>query len=135
MLCQSRRKLMKQTSDRCWLCGRKWPISSADVNACSKANKIRHNKVWSHLHWSLILKYRFQVHYKWCRLKSEDVIESNNVKILWDFNIQVDRIIQARRRDLFVINRQTNECQIIHVAMFADHNVQMKSICLSLMTW
>ena len=42
------------------------------------------------------------------------------IKILWDFNVQIDREIQTRRPDILVKNRKDNECFIIDIAVLAD---------------
>ena len=54
------------------------------------------------------------------------VLESANAKILWDFNIQTDKVIQARRPDIVVIDKETKTAVIIDVAVPSDRNVTAK---------
>ena len=37
------------------------------------------------------------------------VIENDTHKLLWDFNIQTDHLIPARRPDLMIINKKKRE--------------------------
>ena len=45
------------------------------------------------------------------------VLENDAHKLLWDFNIQTDQLIPARRPDLIIINNKKNEnlqnCRLI----------------------
>lgn len=50
-------------------------------------------------------------------------MENDKCKILWDFTIQTDHIIQARRPDIVVIDKQARTCQLIDVACPADRKV------------
>ena len=40
--------------------------------------------------------------------KSESVQENETLKILWDFEIQIDHLISAQRPDLAPINKKRN---------------------------
>ena len=53
-------------------------------------------------------------------------MENENCKILWDFTIQTDRVIQARRPDIVEINKRTRICQMIDVACPADEKIEIK---------
>ena len=44
-------------------------------------------------------------------------MESENSKILWDFTIQCDRKIEARRPDIVFIEKKEREVVIIDVAI------------------
>ena len=39
------------------------------------------------------------------------VLENDSHKLLWDFNIQTDHLIPARRPDLILINKKKKENQ------------------------
>ena len=47
-------------------------------------------------------------------------------KILWDFNIQTDYLIPARRPDLGIINKKKKTCKIVDFAVPVDHRIKMK---------
>ena len=57
------------------------------------------------------------------------VQEKNTHKILWDFNIQTDHLISARRPDLIIINNKKKKkriCKIVDFAVPADHKINLK---------
>ena len=60
------------------------------------------------------------------------VLENNLHKLLWDFNIQTDHLIPARRPDLIIINNNNNNnkkkriCKIVDFAVPADHRINLK---------
>ena len=47
-------------------------------------------------------------------------------KLLWDFDIQTDHQISARRLDLIVINNKKWTCRNVNFAVPADHRVRLK---------
>ena len=53
-------------------------------------------------------------------------MENEHVKLLWDFNEQTDRTIEARRPDLILIDKIIEECKIIDVAVPGDTRVVKK---------
>ena len=55
-------------------------------------------------------------------------IENDKCKILWDFTVQTDHIIQARRPDMIVIDKETNKAQVIDFAIPHDSRVDSKEI-------
>ena len=56
------------------------------------------------------------------------VLENDSHKLLWDFNIQTDHLIQARRPDLIIINKEIKKriCKIVDFAVPADHRINLK---------
>ena len=54
------------------------------------------------------------------------VLENNTHKVLWDFDIQMDHIISARKPDLIIINKKKRICKIIDFAVPADHRIKLK---------
>ena len=51
------------------------------------------------------------------------VLGNETHKLLWDFDIQTDHLISARRPDLIVIKRT---CKIVDIAVPADHRIKLK---------
>ena len=43
-------------------------------------------------------------------------MENDSWTILWDFTIQTDHVIEARRPDMVIIDKSRNECKIIDFA-------------------
>ena len=57
------------------------------------------------------------------------VQENATHKLLWDFNIQTDHLIPARRPDLIIINnnkKKERTCKIVDFAVPADHRTKLK---------
>ena len=53
------------------------------------------------------------------------VLENDTHKFLWDFDLQTDHLISARRTDLIVIKRK-GTCKIIDFAVPADRRINLK---------
>ena len=45
------------------------------------------------------------------------VQENDTHKLLWDYNIQTDHLIPARRPDLIIINKKKRICKIVDFAV------------------
>ena len=54
------------------------------------------------------------------------VLENDSHKLLWDFSIQTDHLIPARRPDIIRINKRKNICKIVDFAVPADHRINLK---------
>ena len=55
------------------------------------------------------------------------VLENETHTLLWDFNIQTDHLISARRPDLITINNEKKRtCIIVDFAVPADHWAKLK---------
>ena len=78
------------------------------------------------IHWALCKKYGLPHTEKRYDLRAEPVMENEHVKLLWDFNVQTDRTIEARRPDLIQIDKIIEECKIIDVAVPGDTRVGKK---------
>ena len=47
-------------------------------------------------------------------------------KLLWEFNIQTDHLIPARRPDLIIINKKKRIYKIMDFAVPSDHRINLK---------
>ena len=54
------------------------------------------------------------------------VLEISTYKLQWDFNIQTDHLIPARRPDLIIINNKKRTCKIFVFVASADHRIKLK---------
>ena len=54
------------------------------------------------------------------------IIENATHKLLWDFNIQTDHLIPARRPDLISTKKKTRTRKIVNFAVPADHRIKLK---------
>ena len=57
---------------------------------------------------------------------SRSVQENDEYKIIQDFNIQTDKVIEDRRPDIVCINKRKREGQITDFAIPSDQNIAIK---------
>ena len=70
-------------------------------------------------------KFQFDHTNKWYIHNLAPVLENDTHKLLWDFNIQTDHLIWARRPDLIIINKKKKK-RIVDFAVPADHRINLK---------
>ena len=81
-----------------------------------KEYKRRHDNVAKKVHWDFCKKNGLEHTEKWY----EHIPEGEEVKVLWDINVQCDNVIEARRPDIIVINKKERKGIIIDIAVPAD---------------
>ena len=54
------------------------------------------------------------------------VLKNDTYKLLWDFNIQTDHQITARRPDFIIINKKKKICKIVDFAVPVDHRINLR---------
>ena len=55
------------------------------------------------------------------------VLENDTHKLLWDFDIQTDHLISARRPNSKIINyKKKRTCKIVNFVIPADHRLKLK---------
>ncbi|XP_063595812.1 uncharacterized protein LOC134772704 [Penaeus indicus] len=93
-------------SPLCRMCEEKGETVHHIVSECKKMAqkeyKRRHDNVARIVHWHLCKKYNLERTEKWYEHAPEGVVENDEVKLLWDVNIQCDHLIEARRPDIVV---------------------------------
>ena len=100
-------------------------VSACSILAKSQYRK-RHDKVGTYVHWLLCKKCHLKCSYKWYRNKPQSFQQNYGYKILWDFNIQPDKVIEDRQPDTVCINKHKRECQVIDFAIHGDQNIAIK---------
>ena len=117
-------------SPLCRLCGEKGESVNHIVCECKKLAqreyKQRHDNVAKVVHWKLCEKYHLEKKEKWYEHAPDSVSENDEVKLLWDVNIQCDHVIEARRPDIGVVNKQERKCTVIHIAVPAVKRIGEK---------
>ena len=63
---------------------------------------------------------------KWYEHLPERAIENEQLKVLWDFNIQTDHTIEVRWPDLVIIDEEKKQVHIIDFAVPFDSRVVEK---------
>jgi hypothetical protein len=118
-------------SPKCRLCKDKDETVNHIIGECrtlaEKAYKKRHDKVATTLHWEMCKTNGLEHEPKWYQHQPQKVVENEKVKILWDWNVQTDKVIEHRRPDIILVNKEEKTCQIIDVAIPVDHNIRKKT--------
>ncbi len=57
---------------------------------------------------------------------SPKVVENDRAKILWDFQIQTDKMAIANQPDIVVVDKQRKTAVVIEVAIPSDNNIKKK---------
>ena len=73
------------------------------------------------MHWELCRNYSLDTKDSLYEQEPQAVYEDEEYKILWEFSMQTDHVIEARRRDEIIVDKKNNKCQIIHLA---THTIQ-----------
>ena len=99
-----------QQNSKCRLCSDRdktiYHIISECRTLAQKEYKTRHDWVGKVIVWDMCKKFRFDHTNKWYMHNSAAVLENDTHKLLWDFDIQKDHLILARRPGLIVINKK-----------------------------
>ena len=96
-----------QQNSKCWVYGDRDETINNKISECSKLAqreyKARHDWVGKVIHCK---KCKFDHTSKWYMHHPASVLENDTHKLLWDFNIQTNHVIPARRPDLIIINKK-----------------------------
>ena len=101
-------------------------IASGCSKLAQKEYKRRHDNLGKIVPWKLARKCNFEAGDKWYEHEPESVLENEDHKILWDFSIQTDHVIEARRPDLVVVAKKERSCKIIDFAVPGDSRIEKK---------
>ena len=97
-------------NNKCRLCGNRDEIINHIINECSdlaqKEYKTKHDWVGKVIHWEMCNKFHFHHTNKWYMLNPAAVQKNDTYKLLWDFDIETDHLISARRPDFIIINKK-----------------------------
>ena len=63
-----------------------------------KERKRQHGNVAKKVHWYLCKKNELEHTEKWYEHAPEGAVENEEVKVLWDINVQCEKVIEARRQ-------------------------------------
>ena len=100
------------------------------IVGCSKLAqeeyKRRHDNLGKIVHWKLARN--FEARDKWYEHEPASVLENEDYKILWDFSIHTDHVIEARRPDLVVVDMKERICKIIDFTVPGDSKGRRRKI-------
>ena len=108
----------------CRMCRERNETISHVISKCSKLaqneNKRRYDNVGKYLHRKLCKKYHIDSKARWYEHSSKSIVESSNIKILWNCVIQCDKEIEPRRPDIVVVDKVHNEVNLIDLVILGD---------------
>ena len=127
-----------QQNSKCRLCGDRDETINHIISECSKLvpkeYKARHDWVGKVIYWEMCKKFKFDHASKWYMYNQAPVLENDTYNLPWDFGIQTDHLISARR-PYFIINNQQQKkkrekkkkenlqnCR----RCFSDHRIKLK---------
>ena len=94
------------------------------ISKCSKLvpeYKIRNDWVGKVINWEMCKKFKLD------NTNPSSILENDTNKLLWDFDIQTDHLISARRPDIIIIIKKKREFfKIVDLAVPADHIIKLK---------
>ena len=96
------------------------------VKSWPKGSTKRHDNIVKVVHWKLCENYYLEKKDKCYEHAPDSVSENDEVKLLWDMNIQCDHVIEARRLDIVAVNKQKKKCTIIDIAVPGDKRIGEK---------
>ena len=119
-----------QQNSKCRLCCNR----DKTINHISKCSKLaqykaRHDWMGKVIHWEICKKFKFDHTNKWYMYNTAAVMENDTHKPLWDFNIQTDHLISARRPDEIIINNNNKKKITSKIVVFpvpVDHRIKLK---------
>ena len=126
-------KILKEEGNGlCRMCGKRNETVMHILSECEKLAQLeykkRHDRVATIIHWELCKHHGFPHCKNWYDHRAEPVLENGNTKILWDFNIYCDRMIEARRPDIVIVDKKNKETKIIDIAVPGDFRVKEKEL-------
>ena len=105
-----------QQNSKCRLCSDRDETINHLISECSKSAqkeyKARKDWVGKVIHWEMCRKFKFDHVNKWYMHNPAPVLENDTHKLLWDFDIQTDPLISARRPDLIIINKKKKSAKL-----------------------
>ena len=115
---------------KCRLCKESDETVDHILSSCKKIAqtdyKIQHNTVVKMIHWNICKNYHITTTNNWWEHIVDKVVENENVKILWDFRIQTDKILAHNTPDLTVIEKK--KVWLIDIAIPGDSRVEEKEL-------
>jgi len=123
-------KIDKQEGEAtCRMCKNREETVTHVISECTKLAQLeckkRDDKVTGAVYWSLCETYHIKHSEQWYQHTAEPVVEMQSV-IVWDMDIQMDRVIEHRWPDIIVIDKDNKRALLIDIAVPADAGVEEK---------
>ena len=124
-------KILKQEIEsKCRLCEQHEETIDHLTSGCSILAKneylMRHDKVCTHLHYSICKALGTETTDEWYTHMPKPVCEEGYVTVLWNQAVHTDREVTENRPDIIIKNKKEKTCTLIDVAIPADRKVVQK---------
>jgi hypothetical protein len=126
--------LQQEIESRCRLCKEYEETIDHLISGCPTLAKnkyiIRHDKVCTHLHYSICNKLGIETAENWFSHIRKTVTEHEDITVLWNqgIRLQADREILTNRPDIIVKNKKEKPCLLIDVAIPSNKNAIQKEV-------
>jgi hypothetical protein len=124
------RILKEELESKCQLCKQHEETIDHLTSGCPILVKneylIRHDKVCTHLHYSIFKALGIKTTDTCYTHKPKPVYEEGDVTVLWNQAVHTDREVIANRPDIIMNNNKEKTCTLIDTAIPADRNVVQK---------
>ena len=114
-------------SPLCRMCGGKGESVGHLISGCKKLvqteYKRRYDNVARIVHGTLCGKCGLERAAHWYDHAPKGVVESDEIKVLWDFMIQCDHHIECRKPDIVVVEKEEKKWLIADIAIPNGKNV------------
>ena len=111
------------------MCGKRGERVQLITNGCEKSaqkeRKRRHDDVEKKVHRDICKKKRLEHSEKWYEHVPEGAVEKEEIKVLWDINIQCDNLTEARQPDL-VVNDKKEQILILLYQLMSEQTKKNK---------
>ena len=121
----------ENVSPLCRLCGEREEtvahvVSECKVLAQSQYKKWRHDTICQIIHWQLCKDNGLDHSERWYDHRPDAITENESVKLLWDMQIQTDKVLEHSRPDIVLMNKGKRSAKIIDIACSFDTRVVEK---------
>ena len=101
-------------------------IISECEKLAQKENKRCHDNVAKRIHSELCRRHSLECKKILYDYNPDGIAENNDLKFLWDTNIQCDHVVEARRPDIIITDKRRQSGIIVDMAVPADGRVHEK---------
>ena len=107
--CHKAKILQTSNDPKCRMCKQQDETVSHILSGCAKMAQTeylkRHNNVAAAIHREICNHYSFPINRRPWLHQPDTITEDDQVKILWDMEVQTDRLIPSRRPDIVVVDK------------------------------
>jgi len=137
--------LKEEIESKCRLCKQYEETIDHLTSGCPILAKneylMRHDKVCTHLRYSICKALGIETTNKWYTHVPKPVYEEGDFTVLWNQEVHTDREVTGNRPDIITKNKKEKTCTLIDVAIPADRNavqkeaekkLKYKSLCIEI---